>query len=263
MGCSTSRPDDLAELARRSAQDNKALWFDAPAAESDADTETNDSSAEEAAPALDYEERSLLRARTLLEIRMHVDQTGGRFTDATLQKLEADRLAQAVASLGVDTKLCSPRTAVRRWYESEALAAASRRSSSADQSTPSLETREAEVPQRTKALSDHRAAVDNTQPPVPLPRVSFDEPPPPIPVPLPRSSFDEPPPVEEVAQRALETLQDLLSATGGRFTECTIPPRMLARLHHDVARGAPSELEPAIRSCLRSLALLVSPAADG
>jgi len=43
-------------------------------------------------------------------------------------------------------------------------------------------------------------------------------------------------PVELVAQEAMATLHKLVAATGGEFTDETIPPRLLARLSADVTR---------------------------
>ena len=45
-----------------------------------------------------------------------------------------------------------------------------------------------------------------------------------------------PKPVEQLAHDTMDTIRSLVAATGGRFTETTIPPRLVGRLAADVAR---------------------------
>lgn len=231
MGCSASRlDDDLVTLARRSQE--KAVWFDPakPAVDADDATETDDDESSDTATApllLSADEKSLVRSRTLLEVRMRLDDSGGVFY---FEHDEAQRLAQSIVSIGGADGSASPRTTIRLWYEDEALSLRSRRSSAAESTSsreaqPAVSARPAAPPTATLEKLRRSDSADTAPPP-----------------PARRSSFDDPPPIEDVAARALATLHELVAATNGQFTEATIPPRLLSRLHHDVTR-AREELE--------------------
>ena len=276
MGCASSRPEDdelLRQLARHSC--GKRTWFghlatppaspvprlhlswkhDSVAAkEEGADTvrvQEEEPSSSEREQVLDEDERSLLRVRTLLELRILLDATGGRFTVDTIPEAELRRFMHVVHALGHKMSGMPARGAIEAWYRFEAGRTAAVASSIVKPASTS------EV-----GIDDFAASAASAQPPSPSskpspPVVDADPPPPPphdaalpstslssqphaqLPAqsPVPRAIAVAPPKtIEAVAHETMATLRELVTATGGEFTPATVPPRLLGRLSSDVAR---------------------------
>ena len=66
-------------------------------------------------------DKSALRATTLLELRMRIDETNGEFTAETIPDGELPRFAEAIKELGFECDATDEREAIRRWYEAEAF----------------------------------------------------------------------------------------------------------------------------------------------